>query len=150
MSWTDAQRTEWLETCQRQRLVARAAPCLTNGDKQLPQYYFRHLDTDREWSLSMTLEVSTSGLVWHGCASVLQDVPTGGPFAAVEQRLLPLQLWTKEHFTDARAILADLFGELIRPNDNSQEAHELRAWVVLHWFIPYDQHHNALGMEQRV
>lgn len=145
MGWTEEQRQEWRDACQRQRIIARTCLCADAAQSLDPQYTVRHHMEDQEWAVGLTLELINFQPVWHGWVSVLQDLPMQrGTWGAPERRYLPTHLWQREHFDNARDLLGDVFGPLIRPKDDQQEAHESKGNTSLHWLIPFDAEQEKL------
>lgn len=86
---------------------------------------------------------------WQGSVSLLEQVGykrviipdgkfKGGWFDRPDDEYLPLKQWEREHWEQARFILAELFGDIIRPGDNSQRAVEVDSENVLAWRVPYE------------
>ena len=52
--------------------------------------------------------------------------------------MLALRSWERIHFEQARYILAECLGPLLRPGDSHQQAKETRGTVSLHWELPFE------------
>lgn len=127
---------EWKAKCQQQRTIARFAPCYTPVACLDPCYRWSR---EGRWHLSLTLETWCAPPVWHATAALLEDLKhSDNEWGMPEQGLLATQVWDTEQQEQARHLLADAMGEILRPNDESQQAEEIKGLFCLHWRIFVD------------
>lgn len=122
--------------CVEQRALALRYPAYDKGMAQVEEYHWRLGD----WSLGFMLETWGDPL-WHGSAAVL-DVPykTDPTLRLEVPKPQPLFIddWDADHFAQARFLLAEMFGPIIRPGDNSQRAQEALGALAMHWYVRHD------------
>ena len=140
-----ADRRRWAKACEDARKVARTWPAY-NVKMILCQEYARYLGP---WRIIFCLQTFMPKPSWMGSASIVEHVADkrivipdgkykGGYFDAPDDEYLPLKQWEKEHFEQAEFLLAEMFGELIRPGDNSQRCDRAELDHVLLWAVPYE------------
>lgn len=147
MSETDSLHEEWRQVCKAQRQMAQAFPCyvplMVFEDRFQWQY------TDR-WVIKFVLETWCAPARWHGSIVLFEDVPnTENQYGLPQKAHLPPSQWTPEHFQEARALLADVFGPILRPGDNSQKALDYTGPDCLHWVVPCDHLLDIRGVNGR-
>lgn len=125
---------EFKRQCIAHREVARRFPAYDKEMATLDDYHWILGD----WSLSFLLETWAKP-VWHGSVAVL-DVPYKVNTIIRVDLPAPQPLWTKDwdedHFKQARFLLAEMFGPILRPGDKSQHATDTVGPMALHWHVP--------------
>jgi hypothetical protein len=97
------------------------------------------------WSLRFMLEVWQKPFVWHGSAAILEQIgyttetgKLGMKYEVPQDAMLSTSSWVEEHKEQARFILAEIFGEILRPNDKFQPANETIGLLCMHWHVLYE------------
>lgn len=128
--------------CEDQRRIAEKWPAYDRRMAAVEEYCW----TMGPWRLIFMLE-TWSKPVWHGSASVQEEIGTqtivqskwGSEAVEIPQdALLATQSWHPEHFEQARFILAEVFGPILRPGDDHQRALETVGLMALHHQVPYE------------
>jgi hypothetical protein len=124
--------------CENHRVLAKFSPVVDKNMVLWPEYHWRL----GRWHLAFMKEVWRRP-VWHGSVTVFDEV--GHRLVDVKRRLevphdewLTTTDWEPKHLDQARFLLAQMFGPILRPNDKHQPALETRAFKALHWHIPVD------------
>lgn len=143
--WDRADRRRWKVACEDARRIA----------KQWPAYHPRMIMVEEyqrrlgPWRTIFCLETYLPRPCWTGSASILEQVAErrivipsgrlkGGYFDAPDDDYLMVKQWEPQHFEQARFLLAELFGELIRPGDNNQRCEESQSDHLLVWRVPFE------------
>ena len=127
---------EWKAHCARQRDIARFAPCYAPIQCVHPRYRWTR---EGRWHLTFTLETWCAPPVWHATVVLLEDLKgTENKWGMPEQGLLATSVWDIAQWDEARHLLADAMGEILRPNDDSQQAEEVVGLFGTHWRIVAD------------
>ncbi len=127
---------QWKAECAQHRIIAQLAPCYTPIACVHPRYRW---SWGERWHLTLTLETWSDPPVWHTTAALLEDlIGSENEWGMPEQGLLATQAWDVTQWEEARHLLADALGEILRPNDDSQEAEEIKGLFGLHWRIKAD------------
>ena len=142
-----ADRRRWQRMCQDARNIAREYPAY-DYRMMMCEEYARQLGP---WYTIFALETFLKKPCWVGSASILEQVGErrivipdgplkGGFYDAPKDEYLTIAQWEPEHFEQARFLLAELFGELIRPGDDSQRCEEtaLPQMHTMIWQVPYE------------
>lgn len=128
--------------CVDQRKIAQRWPAYDRRMASVEEYGWRL----GPWTVRFMLETWKKP-VWHGSAAVIEQVgyqtvvPSkwGSELIEIPQdALLATKSWEPEHFQQARYILAEVFGPILRPGDKTQEALETLALWAMHWHVPYE------------
>ena len=124
--------------CVDQRRIAEQWPAYDRNMALVDEYRWRL----GPWALSFMLEVWAEP-VWHGSAAILETIgyTTVDPKWRTEipqDALLSINSWVPEHFEQARFILAEIFGPILKPGDQHQPALETKGVMALHWHVKYE------------
>ena len=126
--------------CRDQREIARRWPAYDPRMVGVEEFGWRL----GPWSLRFALEIWGEPR-WHGSAAVLEeigsetlDIGNGAKVDVPQDALLAVSSWSPEHFEQARFILAETFGPILRPHDKFQPALETMGLWCMHWQIPYE------------
>lgn len=123
--------------CELQRSIAAASPIVTKQRNRLGKYRWRL----GPWRLCFVLETWVDPL-WHGSVYVYEEVG----YKTVDHKLrlempedkaLFTDDWTPRHFEQARFLLAEMFGPIIRPGKD-QQVLESVALLGLHWHTRFE------------
>lgn len=134
--------------CRDQRRIAERWPAYDKRMGTVEEYACQL----GPWHLVFLLEVWDEPAMWHGSAAILEQIGTqsvkfeqnnwgfkAGTIAEIPQdALLSIQSWVPEHFEQARFILAEVFGPILRPGDDHQQAEETTGLWALHWRVKYE------------
>jgi hypothetical protein len=142
--YNDADIATWKERCADQRKIAEEYPAYDPRMALVEEYQFNI----GPWRLVFYLEVWGKKPMWHGGASIQEQVAyetvtiTEGMYAGTKMEvpqdaLLAVSSWMPEHFEQARYILAEVFGPILKPGDKFQPAEETRGLFTLQWRTPY-------------
>lgn len=118
--------------------------------KRYPAYDGRMCDVEEygrtigPWSVRFTLEVFATP-IWHGSAAIIEQIgyqtetgTLGMKYEVPQDALLSVSSWHPEHHEQARYILAEIFGDILRPADDHQPAKEHIGLWCMHWQVPYE------------
>ena len=128
--------------CEDQRRIAEKWPAYDPRMGMVEEYRWRL----GPWAVCFMLE-TWKRPTWHGSAAILEEiaqqtvVPSKWGSALVEipqDALLATASWVPEHYEQARFILAEVFGPILRPGDDQQEALETVGLWGLHWHLKYE------------
>jgi hypothetical protein len=125
--------------CAKQRKLATRYPAYDKNMAFVEEYRWRM----GPWSLCFQLESWRQPAVWHGSAAVMEQIgyetlDLEGRIEVPQDALLATSSWSPEHFEQARYILATIFGPLIRPGDDHQDALESTGLWALHVHLKYE------------
>lgn len=134
--------------CSDQREVAKRWPAYDRRMGLCEEYGWQL----GPWLLTFCLEVWRPQAVWHGSAAVTEEIwqtvigktATRGPISKPIKYEVPVRAlldskdWILEHKEQARFILAEVFGDILRPGDAHQPATEIMGPWTMHWYIPHD------------
>jgi len=134
----------WKEKCEDQRKIALTYPAYDPKMATVREYQFNI----GPWRIVFYLEVWDKKPMWVGGASIQEHVgyetvtvDSGlykGLRAEVPQdALLATSSWVSEHFEQARFILAEVFGDILKPGDKFQPAQEAIGLFTMQWRTPY-------------
>jgi hypothetical protein len=132
---TPAEYADFKRRCERQREVARSAPCHHAGMALMSCYGF---DLG-PWNFRFTYDRFVTPPMWHGSVSYMMQVGEHEVrdeqgrvlFNAPEEGMMRAEQWSNETYTEARDLLADVFGELI--SGEKQQVMESRIGFAMHW-----------------
>jgi len=128
--------------CEEQRKLAERYPAYDSRMGMVEEYGWRL----GPWSLRFCLE-TWKRPVWHGSAAIFEEVGAetvvpskwGSQVVEIPQdALLATTSWVPEHYQQARFILAQIFGPILRPGDQQQGALETVALWGLHWHVKHE------------
>lgn len=126
--------------CEDQRKIANRWPAYDPRMGTVEEYQWFM----GPWHLTFMLETWTKRPMWHGSAACIVQVGTRtvkmGKFKVEEPRddFLDIRRWEPEHYEQARFILAEVFGPIIRPNDDNQRVQERTGAWGLHHYVLYE------------
>jgi hypothetical protein len=133
--------------CAKQRGIAQRFPAYDRNMVLIDEYRWKM----GPWHLMFMLETwNKRRQVWHGSAAVLELIGHTPVEDVPEQRDLKYKLevpqeawlatcsWEPEHFEQARYILAEVFGPILRPGDDHQQALETTGLWSLHHHLKYE------------
>lgn len=130
----------WKDKCAEQRKIAKQWPAYDKRMITCEEYQF----AIGPWHLVFCLEIFSKP-AWVGSASIQEEVAYetvtgahGEKFEVPQDALLAVSSWHSEHFEQARFILAEVFGDILRPGDKHQPALEKRGLMTLQWVVPYE------------
>ena len=130
---------EFKTRCVTQREFAERHPAYTKTMWRDRNYHW----SVGGWGCCFMLETWGEVPLWHGSVSILEDnyqtIDCKLRLEVPRARLLPTCDWDRDHFDQARFLLAEMFGPIIRPNDNSQRAMDTTGLYGLHWTVDYDR-----------
>lgn len=129
----------WKRTCKEARGLARRYQCYQPDLIRHPIFRGKV----GPYSICFTCNTWETPATYVGSIAVLEQIgwQTGklwGMPAGVEipqDAMLAVESWSKEHFDAARELLSDLFGDILKPNDDSQRAIENRGLMALSWTV---------------
>jgi hypothetical protein len=132
---TSAEYEEFKRRCERQREVARTAPCYHPGMAVMDCYEFAL----GPWTMRLTLDRFITPSTWHGSISYMQEIGSHQVrdeqghvlFDAPEEGMMRAEQWDNDIYQNARDLMGDLFGPLIR--GEHQQVMEARLGFCLHW-----------------
>jgi hypothetical protein len=132
-----AEYEEFKRRCERQRQVAKTAPCYHPGMAVMDCYEFAL----GPWTMRLTLDRFVTPSTWHGSISYLQEVGSHEVrdeqghvlFDAPEEGMMRAEQWPHEIYDEAHNLLGDLFGPLIAKQDT--RVVEARLGFCLHFMV---------------
>jgi len=91
------------------------------------------------WTLRLTLDRFTAPSAWHASISYMQEIGSHEVrdeqghvmFDAPEEGMMRAEQWDKETYDNARDLMGDLMGPLIR--GETQRVVEARFGFAMHW-----------------
>jgi hypothetical protein len=125
--------------CREQREIARKYPAYDRRMATCEDYSWKL----GPWSLTFCLEVWREPLVWHGSAAIIeqigyQSVEWGKTRAEIPQdALLSTSSWVEDHREQARFILGEIMGDILRPGDDRQRALEILGLWAMHHIVEF-------------
>lgn len=141
----------WKAKCEEQRRIAQRWPAYDPRMSTVEDYGWKL----GPWSLRLVLEVWKSrrnelgNYVWHGSVACIDQIGyetvtinegmhKGTKFEIPQDALLAVKSWEPEHFQQARYILAEMFGPILRPGDDHQQAVETLGLFTMQWRVKYE------------
>jgi len=133
----------WKHKCEEQRRIALKWPAFDKRMLTCEEYHF----SIGPWQLVFCLEIFDKPM-WVGSASIQEQIAYetytgehGERFEVPQDALLSVSSWVPEHFEQARYILAEVFGDILRPGDKFQPAKETEGLFTFQWRVPYEGEH---------
>ena len=135
----------WRERVESQRKIALQWPAYDKRMSAVEEYGFKL----GPWSLRLVLEIWKKPYVWHASAAIFEQVayetvafdqgPMKGAKVEVPQdALLAVSSWVPEHVEQARFILGEVLGPILRPGDEHQRAEEFFGLWAMHHRVRYE------------
>ena len=132
--------SRWRERCAEQRKIAEEYPAFDKRMVTVEEYQWNL----GPWRIIFCLEI-WSAPRWNASVSIQEEVAHetvelgNGQKAEIPQdAMLMLSSWSPEHFEQAKFILGEVFGPILRPGDDHQKALEFHGLNALHWIVPYE------------
>jgi hypothetical protein len=119
---------QWRRLAVHQREFAEQHPCRTIEDCASARYTYR---CGLKYNLHLTYETFHPRPLYHISCSVIEEVGSENEFGQPKEAMLPVEVWTKEHFEAARELMAMSLGPAIASKD--QQMQEARGPLALHW-----------------
>lgn len=130
----------WKKTCEDHRKIAERWPAYDRRMINVEEYKMEL----GPWRLVFCLEIWNKPM-WHGSASIQEQIayetvtgPSGEKLEVPQDALLAISSWVPEHYEQARFILAEMFGPILRSGDKHQPAQEFIGLFTLQWRVPYE------------
>lgn len=127
--------------CADQRKIAQRYPAYDRRMGTVQEFHWRL----GPWSLMFMLEVWKKPYHWHGSAAIMEQIgyetvtgTLGMKYEVPQDALLATKEWIDEHYEQARFILGEVFGDILRPGDKHQPATEYIGLTAMHWLVPYE------------
>jgi hypothetical protein len=132
--------SRWKEMAMDHRKIAAAYPCYDRRMISVEDYWFKL----GPWRIGFCLEIWSLPM-WVGSASIQEQIgyetielEGKGKIEVPQDALLSISSWTPEHFEQARFILGETFGPILRPGDDHQQALEYRGLFTLQHRVKYE------------
>jgi hypothetical protein len=126
--------------CADQRKIALEWPAFDRRMGACEEFHW----TMGPWSLTFCLEIWRDKPTWHGSAAVVEEIGyetvtgnLGMKYEVPKDALLSTSSWTNVHKEQARFVLAEVFGDILRPGDKFQPANEVLGLWAMHHLVPY-------------
>ena len=134
--------------CEDQRKLAEKWPAYDKRMAFVEDYRWQM----GPWALAFMLETWGKEPVWHGSAAVVElvghtTVDHKLRMEVPQEALLATTSWDPEHFRQARYILAEVFGPILRPGDKHQPALETKALWALHHHVKHEGERTWLKLQ---
>lgn len=138
--WDSRDLSSWKKMAEDHRSIARRWPAYDKRMCMVEDYWFKL----GPWRVCFLLEIWDKPL-WVGSISIQEQI--GYETVELENKqkievpqdaLLAVSSWSPEHFEQARFILGEVFGNILRPGDQHQPALEFRGLMTFEWRVPYE------------
>lgn len=130
----------WKERCAEQRKIAETYPAFDKRMVTVEEYRW----TLGPWTIMFMLEIWDKP-VWRASVSIQEQIAyetveleNKAKIEVPQDALLAVSSWVPEHFEQARFILGEVFGPILRPGDDHQKALEFQGLMCLQWIIPFE------------
>jgi hypothetical protein len=130
----------WRERAAEHRAIAEKWPAYDKRMVTVTDYRFEL----GPWHVTFILEIWKEP-VWVGSVSIQEQIgfetikiQHGHKIEIPKEALLAISSWSPEHFEQARFILGEVFGPILRPGDDHQPALEFKGLMTLQWRVPYE------------
>lgn len=130
----------WKQMAEDHRKIAEEYPAFSRAMVNVEDYWFKL----GPWRIGFMLEI-WSAPMWVGSASIQEQIAfetvemeNGQKIEVPQDALLAVSSWTPEHFEQARFILGEVFGPILRPADDHQPALEFRGLMTMQWRVPFE------------
>ena len=135
-------RAAWLRKCEQQRKIAQTALCTHPKLAYLPCYRWQQVSFENQhklWSFCLVLETFTRPYQWHVSISVIADIPsTENEFGLPEQGSPFTEHWSDDDRKEAREMISEVLGSLLRHSDDSQIVMVQQGLSALHFMVAYE------------
>jgi len=133
----------WKRMCADHRAIAERWPAYDKRMVGVEDYWFKL----GPWRICFMLEIWDKPL-WVGSVSIQEQIgyesvglENGGRIEVPQDAMLAISSWVPEHFEQARFILGELFGPILRPGDDHQPAMEFQGLMTFQHRVPYEGPH---------
>ncbi len=130
----------WRQMCADHRAIAERWPAYDRRMVSVEDYWFKL----GPWRIGFCLEIWNKP-IWVGSVSIQEQIGyetvelnNKARIEVPQDALLSISSWVPEHFEQARFILGELFGPILRPNDPHQAALEFSGLMTFQWRVPYE------------
>lgn len=121
----------WKEKCADQRKIAEEWPAYDPKMLGVEEYGWKI----GPWSVRLTLDIWKKPYMWHASAAIVEHVAyetvtvnegiyKGVSMEVPQDALLAVSSWVEEHHQQARFLLNEMLGPILRPDDKQQQALE--------------------------
>lgn len=131
--------SRWKQMCAEHRLIAERWPAYDRAMVTVEDYWFKL----GPWRIGFCLEIWAKPM-WVGSTSIQEQIgyetvelTNKQKIEVPQDALLSISSWTPEHFEQARFILGETFGPILRPNDPHQAALEFSGLMTFQWRVPF-------------
>lgn len=137
--YNGADIAKWKEQCADQRKVAETYPAYDARMSSVDEFGWKL----GPWSLRLVLEIWQKPFLWHASAAIFEHIAyetvtidqglyKGAKVEVPQDALLALSSWHEEHHEQARFVLNEILGPILRPGDKHQPAEEFDGLWAKH------------------
>lgn len=149
-----ADLSKWKERCADQRKVAETYPAYDKRMITCEEYQWKL----GPWHLCLTLNIWKKPFVWNASAAIFEQIAyetvtvNDGPHKGLKMEvpqdaLLAMSSWVEEHHQQARYILNEMLGPVLRPGDKQQQAVEYDGLFAKQVLVRYEGNRPWVGRQ---